>query len=143
MGYTTRFTGALKLSRELTMTEAKWLLECNADPDAIKGAKPQSYMQWVPAESLEHIVWDGGEKFYNYIEWLQWLCEKLAVFGIEINGTLYWSGEDITDNGRIEVCASKVTQASSSAPLQSNYEPLTLSRLREIALDQVTRTLEE
>lgn len=56
MGYTTKFTGAVKLGRKLTLAEAKELLEVDSDKTGI-----DAYFQWVPADTLEHIVWDGEE----------------------------------------------------------------------------------
>ena len=35
MGYDTKFSGALKLSRALTLPEAAFILEVNEDPDTI------------------------------------------------------------------------------------------------------------
>lgn len=76
MGYTTKFKGAITLSRPLTFGEARKLLEFHDDPDIIAGQHPGSYLQWVPTESLDGIVWDGGEKFYEYTEWMQWLVKS-------------------------------------------------------------------
>jgi hypothetical protein len=69
MGYTTEFTGAIGLSRKLTMAEAKELLEID-ETGTITGIR--EYFQWVPSETLDQIVWDGNEKFYKYTEQLEW-----------------------------------------------------------------------
>jgi hypothetical protein len=84
MGYTTEFTGAIGLSRKLTMAEAKELLEID-ETGTITGIR--EYFQWVPSETLDQIVWDGNEKFYKYTEQLEWLCRWLGEHGIRANGT--------------------------------------------------------
>lgn len=143
MGYTTKFSGAIKLSRPLTMTEAKELLEINENPDLARAPKPDSYMQWVPSQTLDHIVWDGGEKFYDYTAWMQWLCLLLGAWGIEADGQLYWQGDGTGDTGRIDVSANTVAATSTKQANSGYHKPLTLEKLREIALDQVVGTLKE
>lgn len=138
MGYTTKFSGDLKLSRKLTMAEAKELLSFSEDPDTIPAPKPSSYMQWVPSESLDRIVWDGQEKFYNYTEWLDWLCKLLGARGIEVDGLLKWSGESADDTGELVVVKNVVNACSRRPGVSISYRPLTLGRLREMALDQLT-----
>lgn len=137
MGYTTRFTGAMALSRALTMQEAKTLLDFNQDPDLIQGDKPNSYLQWVPSEDLQHIVWDEGEKFYSYDEWMTWLIRHLDGIGIKVNGHLYWVGEDRTDTGEIAVIDSQMT-VTPNKKAAMKQKPLTLSKLGEMALEQIT-----
>lgn len=134
MGYNTKFSGALKLSRALALTEAAVILEANEDPDTITGPHPSSYMQWVPSETLDHIVYDGNEKFYNYVEWLQWLLDHLITFGVTANGTLYWSGEDVDDTGTIEVVESVVTVNERESSARDSHTPLTLQALQAMAL---------
>lgn len=139
MGYTTKFTGAIQLSRKLTMAEAKRILEINEEPKTLKDKKPNDgYMQWVPTESLDQIVWDENEKFYDYIPWMRWMCELLKSWGIAANGTLYWSGESAGDTGTILVKDNEVQAMEHTKPQPSQSGPLTLDALREMALDQLT-----
>lgn len=138
MGYTTKFAGSIKLSRALTMGEAKQILEANEDPDTIQGDKPaRSYMQWVPTESLDQIVWDGGEKFYDYEPWMCWICALLQSWGVTANGSLLWSGESTGDTGVIQVEANAVTAKAGDKPPASSSQPLTLSKLQAMALAQI------
>lgn len=137
MGYTTKFTGHIKLSRKLTMAEAKQILEFNEDPDRIPAPHPNSYMQWVPNASLDAIGWDGNEKFYNYTEWLSWLCSWLRERGIETAGLLNWSGEDTDDAGQILVIDGVVT-ASTTLKKADRFKPIDLRDLAEMALKQAT-----
>jgi len=141
MGYTTKFTGSIKLSRQLTLQEAKELMDL-ADFDADKVYQKsgiRSYMQWVPTETLDAIVWDGNEKFYEYIPLLKWLSGKwLKEKGIAANGELIWSGEDSDDVGRIIVADNNVTTESLDKGAPS-CKPLTAKRLGEMALEALTK----
>ena len=66
--------------------------------------QPGLWCQWVPSEDGQFIQWDGSEKFYNYVEWLKYLIDKiLAPRGYKLNGVVGWQGEDRGDIGKIEV----------------------------------------
>lgn len=139
MGYTTEFTGAVKLGRKLTMAEAKDLLELADDSDAAKSATGiDAYFQWVPADTLEHIVWDGNEKFYKYTDQLRWLCKWLAMRKISAEGSLYWQGEETGDTGTLTVSDNNVFVNSNAVPSVKSPRPLSLDALGKMALDQVT-----
>lgn len=138
MGYTTEFTGAVKLGRKLTMAEAKELLEIAAGDGPQNTTGVDAYFQWVPADTLEHIVWDGNEKFYKYVEQLRWLCDWLHERHISANGELYWQGEDTGDTGTIVVSENVVSPNSHSKLASKTPSPLTLVELGKMALEQVT-----
>lgn len=71
--------------------------------------QPGLWCQWKPTEDGDGIEWDGGEKFYNYTEWLIYLIHKvLAPNGYVLNGTVKWQGEDVGDVGKIIVENNKV-----------------------------------
>jgi hypothetical protein len=62
------------------------------------------WCQWNPSDDGTEIVWDGSEKFYNYVEWLEYLIANfLKPWGYEVNGMVEWKGEDSQDIGVIEV----------------------------------------
>jgi hypothetical protein len=62
------------------------------------------WCQWIPNEEGDAIVWDGGEKFYNYVEWIQYLIDKiLSPRGYILNGEVFWEGEDSGDEGKIVI----------------------------------------
>jgi hypothetical protein len=72
--------------------------------------QPGLWCQWVLTEDGTELEWDGGEKFYCYVEWLQYLIENFfSRWEIEINGTVKWQGEDMDDRGRIKVEGNKIT----------------------------------
>ena len=62
------------------------------------------WCQWNPSDDGTEIVWDGSEKFYNYVEWLEYLIANfLKPWGYKVNGMVEWKGEDSQDIGVIEV----------------------------------------
>jgi hypothetical protein len=71
--------------------------------DPPKG-QPSLWCQWVSSEDGDAIIWDGGEKFYYYTEWLEYIIENyLRPWGYTLNGEIEWCGEDYDDRGMIVV----------------------------------------
>ena len=63
---------------------------------------PELYCQWVPNDIGDGLVWDGIEKFYRYVEWLEYLIGHfLRPWNYSVNGVVEWIGEDKTDTGTI------------------------------------------
>jgi len=74
------------------------------------GSQPGLWCGWVPDDAGRCIEWDGVEKFYNYVSWLEYLIAKFIVpWGYELNGEVEWVGEDRSDQGRISVKDNAVT----------------------------------
>lgn len=66
--------------------------------------QPGLWCQWVPTHDRTGIEWDGGEKFYDYVEWLAYLIRHfLAPWGYVLSGEVTWAGEDRSDHGQIVV----------------------------------------
>jgi hypothetical protein len=73
-------------------------------PKATCIGQPGLWCQWNPSDDGTEIVWDGSEKFYNYVEWLEYLIANfLKPWGYKVNGMVEWKGEDSQDIGVIEV----------------------------------------
>lgn len=113
MGYTTEFEGSFRCTPALS---AKQVLEIDEFTDTRHGAadvepgKPSMYCQWVASSDGETIEWDGGEKFYSYVEWLQYLIDHfLRRWGVRLDGEVRWFGEDRGDIGLIAVVDNVVT----------------------------------
>lgn len=71
--------------------------------------QPGLWCQWVPNELGTAIVWDEGEKFYEYIDWLEYLIQHfLAPWGYTLNGKVAWYGEENSDQGVIYVKNNKI-----------------------------------
>jgi hypothetical protein len=67
------------------------------------GNQPGLWCQWI-INDRDELVWDGGEKCYNYVEWLQYLIKHFfAPLGYELNGTVDYEGEYPDDFGKIVV----------------------------------------
>lgn len=68
--------------------------------------QPGLWCQWVvrDVEDGQILEWDGGEKFYNYVEWLRYLINHFfEKWGVKLNGEIQWSGEETGDIGKIIV----------------------------------------
>ena len=115
MGYTTLFEGRFDFDRQLTAEEHISLVlfseerhggNLQHDPQY-----PDFWCQWVPTQDDKGLCWDGGEKFYNYIEWLQIIIDNfLKPWGITMNGSVDWCGEDcFRDRGTIKVTNNIIT----------------------------------
>jgi len=88
--------------------------------------QPGLWCQWVPTADGGGIEWDGGEKFYRYIEWLQYLIDNfIGPWGYHLNGEVTWKGEDPKDTGRITVEANRiVSPAGSEQKLHEAVSPV-------------------
>jgi hypothetical protein len=79
------------------------------DMAVAEGAQPGLWCQWRPDEGGTAIVWDEGEKFYDYVEWLRYLVEHfLRPWGYVLNGEVTWQGEESDDIGKIVVADNKI-----------------------------------
>lgn len=128
MGYTTKFSGQFKIEPPLSAERRDELLEIArdmSDDDDARG--PDSYCQWEPTADGAALRWDGGEKFYNYVEWLQYLIDsRFGPWGHTVTGSVKWSGEDASDNGVLTVEGNKVTEHKADAKTVAVYVPLAL-----------------
>ena len=71
--------------------------------------QPGLWCQWM-IDDDGNFVWDGGEKFYEYGEWLTYLIDNfLAPSGYVCNGEIEFQGEDMNDFGTIHVKDNVVT----------------------------------
>lgn len=71
--------------------------------------QPGLWCQWTPNAQGDAIVWDGGEKFYDYTEWLVYLIRTfLQPWGYSLTGAVGWAGEEADDRGTIYVKNNKV-----------------------------------
>jgi hypothetical protein len=119
MGYSTDFEGAFEITPPLSdvlAAEMKaFAREDHRDPETGRDPKdmPGIWCQWVPEQSRyegrdempwDSLVWDGGEKFYEYDQWLVYLIDHfLKPNGHTLNGDVTWSGEESGDLGMLSV----------------------------------------
>lgn len=135
MGYTTKFTGTIELSKPMSLKTAKRWMEIASygDHGEVPAACPDSYLQWVPTEDLRGIVWDNNEKFYEYASWMIWVIANFLIpEGIVANGTLLWSGEETADTGRLVVANNIVNPISDKSPNLVTRRALTMRKLTDL-----------
>ena len=73
--------------------------------------QPGLWCQWIveQTDNNQILVWDGGEKFYKYTEWLQYLITNFFnPWGVLLNGKIEWYGENDDDYGVIIVDDNKI-----------------------------------
>jgi hypothetical protein len=123
MGYSTDFEGAFLVTPRLTAQDRTWLWnfaatrhEDDDDPASVVGL----YCQWIPSDDGAIIEWDGGEKFYNYVEWIEYLVHNIldpkGPFWTEpalsqryvLSGEVTWQGEGWDDKGMIRIVDNDV-----------------------------------
>lgn len=66
--------------------------------------QPGLWCQWEPSDCGNFIAWNQAEKFYCYVEWLQYIIDRvLTLKGYSITGNVLYQGEDVEDRGLIKV----------------------------------------
>jgi len=83
----------------------KTIIDYNCPPST----QPGLWCGWMPTDDKTGIEWDGREKFYNYIKWIEYIVEKILIpRGYVLNGEVSWIGEDPSDLGLIVVKNNEV-----------------------------------
>jgi len=99
-------------------TDGEFMVSADDGPDVIDynvhpKSQPALWCQWVPNETGTAIEWDGGEKFYEYVKWLDYIIAKfLKPWGYVLNGEVEWEGQDSKDKGLLIVKDNVVTTRS-------------------------------
>lgn len=83
------------------------VIDFNQPPEVI----PSLWCGWIPNETNDKLIWDGEEKFYNYIDWQVYLIEQFfAPWGYSLVGSMRWEGEcGCMDTGVIKIIDNKIT----------------------------------
>lgn len=124
MGYTTEFTGEVRIDPPLNRAEREYLLRFGAsrrmsrpggryatgsdgedkqvDVDAGNTpphGQPGLWCQWVPTEDGSALVWDGREKFYKSSRWMKYLIDTFLRPGAKLKSELRYpfGGDDHPD----------------------------------------------
>lgn len=148
MGYTTEFDGAIKIDPPLNQAEIDFLVKFNetrrmdrtegpyfVDGPGFMGqdntagvintnrppaCQPGLWCQWRPTDDGQFIEWDGGEKFYDSLEWMRYIIDHFLKPGAKapldflqknhtLNGEILAQGEDIRDRWTLVVTDNKVS----------------------------------
>lgn len=140
MGYTTTFKGKFSFNRlpSSKTIQRLSLAQMQAGRD-VGSQAPDSYCQWKLTKDFMGIEWDQGEKFYKYIEWLQWIIDHiLTPDGITLSGSVTYWGEDAEDRGTITVLDRKI-HVTVDKPIGDSIDELT--EFRNFVLDRDDRQL--
>jgi hypothetical protein len=81
------------------------IIDSNGPPTG----QPGLWCKWEPNGDGTAIVWSGAEKFYDYVEWAQYLLDHfLTPWGYKLSGRVNWQGEDGSDTGYMVIYNGKV-----------------------------------
>lgn len=122
MGYTTKFVGEFRLDHPLD-DETYEELAAMDGPFYEGDGFPSHWNQWIVGDDWQSVKWNGGEKFYGYIDWIRLLNRKfLAPRGYCLGGTVHFQGEEPGDSGRIVATDGNIEVFwDDDAPKLSNY----------------------
>lgn len=102
MGYSTDFIGRFDLDRQLQLEDYIIINElADLRPDERADGMPDTWCQWAVTRDGRHIEWNGGEKFYYYQEWLQWIVDYLESY--TLSGSIEYQGEETGDSGTLVI----------------------------------------
>lgn len=106
MGYTTEFSGSIRIEPPLSEPEIKYLAAFSdtrrmdrangpfylgagmpgqareadiRDYNSPPQGQPGLWCQWIPSDDGGEILWNGGEKFYSSAEWMSYLRSYFIV----------------------------------------------------------------
>ncbi len=72
-------------------------------------AQPGLWCQWVPTPDGEAIVWNQGEKFRNFVEWIEYLIRWfVSRWNVTLNGRVTWQADGAYDIGNINIRDNQV-----------------------------------
>ena len=89
----------------------KSVREHNSPP----AGQPGLWCQWQPTPDGTGIQWDRGEKFYHYVEWLQYIMDHFLIpWGYTLSGSVTWQGEERSDRGVLTVLDGVATAVTAT-----------------------------
>jgi len=113
MGYTTKFRGCVAVEPALTL-EHYQALKSLYDPESESPFRtkdcPTGYCQWQPNRQGTALEWDGGEKFYDSVEWMSAIADQLTQRGYTLNGEIEAQGEEVGDHWKLVVRRGVVSE---------------------------------
>lgn len=105
MGYTTIFSEGFKFNKNLNQSQANLI-----NMQILSWSEQETYCPWSVKKdySGQFILTCEDTKCHNYIDWIKFIIEKLSKIYC-MSGTVYWRGEDFSDNGKIIVCNNEMS----------------------------------
>jgi len=102
MGYNTDFYGRFQIKPPLSKSAIEKLDKLSVERHDLKSGMPGYYCNWVVGSDGSILEWNEGEKFYNYVEWLEYICKEIInPIGSFLIGTILYKGDEIDDMGII------------------------------------------
>lgn len=107
MGYSTDFEGAMTLTPALTPSQMAIICDINlqrhgGNMQPFPGV-PGFWCHW-DVQDYNRLVWDGGEKTYDFPQWLEYLIENhFKPWGVKVSGKMLAMGERKNDRWTMEV----------------------------------------
>lgn len=112
------------------------------DNNAHAYTQPGLWCDWVLTPNGKELEWNGGEKFYNYIEWLKYMIDNFfEKWGIKLNGEIKWSGEEMADVGVITVKDNHVTTSDDKPDFEEWLMSLETQTLTEELKEQILQCI--
>ena len=102
-------------------------------------SQPSLWCHWIINKHGE-LVWSGAEKFYEYVEWLEYLIRYFfEPEGIVLSGKCFYSGERMSDWGYICVENNRVEKIPSDIVVTSPKEDMICVRMPEVVKDELEK----
>lgn len=99
-------------------TKPNYVIDVNKHPST----QPSLWLHWVINED-GYLEWNGGEKFYEYCEWLKYLIVNIfEPFKYTLNGEIEFKGEYRSDSGIIKVENNKVEKKYCQTKVLDRFE---------------------
>jgi hypothetical protein len=88
-----------------TEDEDKSIVDLNQPP----GSQPSLWCKWRVNDRGDRLEHNGGEKFDEYVEWLDYLVEHFfSPWGVRIDGSVKYGGDVPVDSGTIEIIDNRI-----------------------------------
>lgn len=72
-------------------------------------SQPGLWCKWMPNEAGTAIIWNQGEKFYDYVDWISYIISHfIEPWNLILDGDMKWFGEDPRDTGIIRVRDNRI-----------------------------------
>ena len=163
MGYTTDFEGSVTVTPPLNAEELAYLnkfsetrrMNRKKGPYFVDGtedfgqgrdsdiidynspdpSQPGLWCHWVASDDGSEIMWDGGEKFYYALEWMDYIINHFVgptpiaatelpfLKGHTVNGTISADGEESDDFWKLQVNGNSVSRIEGRVAFEDEVAP--------------------
>lgn len=100
--------------------------------------QPGLWCQWIVSEDHKYLMWDGSEKFYNYIEWLDYIMTNFIEPDENqylLNGNVLWRRDDFSDIGVISIKNNEITVYYDPHRFKKDFGDAELEQLERLELE--------